>query len=535
LQAAIELAPIGETFRLFLVGDSHCLAARDLLAADAFTGRNYIVVSKYIPGFSAGAFMKGGKLTPDLLTALESENLVRDGQFSFSSLSHQELSTNFIAGATGSPPVLILTLGEIDLRGGFLSKLADKYDIVLPYETPYAVRKGAKIMPYAVARQMAQDMFAPLVQGLLELRKMGLPRVLVMELPPPTLDQERFDALNGFSCPIDTRYKAALLFNEILKEGCAKAGAAVVNVWPEVIDERGYLRREFELDGVHLNRLASLRSLRQILAAAINEGRQFCVNRQRYELAYKLRETSVPEPASASAQLLAREFHEHGICRTAISPEAAARIADALEYEHDVGNRHARLDWAGDSVTPFSPFVRAAAPDQDTLDFIYGTLYSTELASVMRLCMGSDVWYANCRAFMSMAHQSDDSGPQALHYDGCPPHVLRAIIYLVDVDEENGPFEYIAEDGTTQHVLGPRGTMFIFDATRLPLRAPPPPGWHRQWVDFVILPRMKSQPRRLLWAGMNNWPGDPFLFSINGMRASPSCADQILRTNPLTG
>jgi lysophospholipase L1-like esterase len=536
LEAAVKLSPIGDAVRLFLIGDSHCLPARDLLAADAFTGRDYIVVSKYIPGFSASSIIRNGKLSPALTSALESENLVRDGQFVFASLSDQELAISFAAGTQGISPVLTLSVGDIDLRSGFLPKLTDVYDIVLPYESPYAVRKGAKIMPYGVAREMARDALAPIAQGLIELRNMGLQRVLVSELPPPTLNQERFDAIHGFPCPVDTRYKATIVFNNALREVCAEAGATVVSFWPEVVGEDGYLRNEFELDGVHLNRAGNLRSLSRILSAAVNDGLRYCLNARRYELAYKLRDASPPEELpSACAQAAAREFHELGICRTAISPEVASRIAESLIYEFDVGNRHARLDWAGNTVTPFSPFVRGAAPDQETLDLLFQAVYAPEIDSIMRLCMGGEVWYANCRPFMSLAHDSEGAGPQSFHRDGCPPHVLRAIIYLVDVDVDNGAFEYVGADGTNQLVVGPRGTTFIFDANRLLHRASPPRARNRQSVDFVILPRMKSQPRRVLWAGNNNWPGDPFHFSINGMRTSPTSGETILRVNPLTG
>src|SRR5262249_11008687 len=151
-------------------------------------------------------------------------------------------------------PVLVLTAGDIDLRGTFLPQLRDQYDIVLPFDTPYGVRKGARIMPYAVARRTAQTAFAPLAEAIRRLRDMGLPRVMVAELPPPTLDQGRFDALHGFSCPVETRYKATVLFNDVLRETCASAGATVVGVWPEVTDANGYLRGEYELDGVHMNR-----------------------------------------------------------------------------------------------------------------------------------------------------------------------------------------------------------------------------------------------------------------------------------------
>ncbi|MGA9602225.1 MAG: hypothetical protein WBS22_18600 [Methylocystis sp.] len=534
LDAAVKLSPIGDAVRLFLVGDSHCLPARGLVAADAFTARNYTVVSKHIPGFSASNIMQKGKLSPELMAALESENLVRGRWFNFLTLSEQELATSFAEGTPSLPPVLLLSVGDIDLRKGFLPKLADAYDIVPPHETPYAVREGAKIMPYEAAREMARNALAPLAEGLIEFRKMGLPRVLVTELPPPTLNEERFEALHGLACPVDTRYKATLLFNEVLREVCAKAGAIVVSIWPELVDENGYLRREFELDGVHLNRAGSTRCLSRMISAAINSSLDSCHNPLRYELAYNLRD-GAEQPASPSAQALAREFHDTGICRTAIPPEAAAKLAESFQYELDVGNRHARLDWHGSAVTPSTSLMRAAAPDQDTLDLIFQTLYAPEIDSVMRLCMGGDVWYANCRPLMSLPHAHGGGGAQAFHHDMCPPHVLRAIIYLVDVDKDNGPFEYVAADGTNHLVTGPRGTLFIFDANRLWHRGSPPRARYRQSIDFMILPRMKSQPRRVLWAGVNNWPGDPFHFSINGMRTSPASAEAVLRVNPLTG
>jgi hypothetical protein len=149
--------------------------------------------------------------------------------------------------------------------------------------------------------------------------------------------------------------------------------------------------------------------------------------------------------------------------------------------------------------------------------------------------MNGDVWYAGCRPFRSLPHQGEGSGPQAFHHDACPPHVLRAIIYLVDVDEENGPFEYISADGSSRRVLGPKGTMFVFDANRLKHRAVPPRARERRSIDFVILPRMKSQSRRVLWSGTNNWPGDPFHFSVNGMLASPPCPGLLMEINPLAG
>ena len=413
-------------------------------------------------------------------------------------------------------------------------RLGKRYDLVLPFDTPYRLRRFTKIMPYADARDIVRSALAPLAQAVTRLREMGLPQVMVAELPPPAFDENEFEARHGFKCRRDTLYKATLLFNDVLREICREVGAIVISAWSDMVDQRGYLKSEFALDGGHLNRAAGVLILRKIIAATLSD-LHACVNSHRYELAYKLAEADRQSQASAQVESLAREFHTVGICRTKIPELVVDRLVAALEFESDVGNRHARVDWSGNPVVPFSTVMRAAMPDQSVLDLLYETLYAPEIASLMQRCMGRDVWYANSRPFQSLPHLEEGSGPQFPHHDGCPPHVLRSIIYLVDVDEENGPFEYVDDSGTRHHVLGARGTLFIFDGNRLLHRATPPRARERRSIDFVILPRLPSQPRRVMWAGINNWPGDPFHFSINGMRASPPCVEQIIATNPLSG
>jgi hypothetical protein len=70
-------------------------------------------------------------------------------------------------------------------------------------------------------------------------------------------------------------------------------------------------------------------------------------------------------------------------------------------------------------------------------------------------------------------------------------------------------------------VLGPAGTLFVFDANRIKHRARPPVTRAREALDFVIGPRLPGAPRRVLWCGMNNWPVDPFTFSLDGALGYP--------------
>jgi hypothetical protein len=529
----VAVTLIDRPLRLYVIGDSHCLPLRDLIVSDSFTDRTYMIVSKYIAGQTAADMSKGGKVSREFLAAIESEQILRDGRFTFSSLERNDLAVSFAAGAGASIPLIVISAGDIDLRTVFLPKLSDKYDIVLPFKTPYGARKDAQIMPYTVVSKMARAALQPLGEAVRWLAQMGLSRTLVLPIVPPTVDARRFEALHGFACPVETRYKATVAFNRTLAEICATNSATFLDIWPEYLDEKGYLRPEFELDGVHLNRSASMITVRRIIETAL--ARPYSVNNRRYELAHRLMDTTDLEAATAEVEALAKTFHQTGICRLQLPSATADALKAQLDFSQDVGNRHARLDWFGNTVKPFSDQMLAAEPPQETLDLLYQTLYGPLVAPLMQRCMGGSVWYVNCRPLKSLPHSGEGSGPQAFHTDGAPPHVLRALLYLVDVDDENGPFEYLGPAGTPERVTGFKGTFVIFDANRLEHRAVPPRGWLRESIDFVILPRTKSQPRTVLWAGLNNWPSDPFHFSVNNMRASPPLTGKIIETNPTTG
>jgi hypothetical protein len=531
----LDIHAVDKAVRIFLIGDSHCLPARDLLISDKFTGINYTIVSKYIPGFSGCSTIKGNEIAPQFLAALESENLIRDGNFTHLSISEQDLAASFAAGLSGNAPIIVLSVGDIDLRSVLLSKLNDNYDLVLPFNSAYGVRKGVRIMPYSVAYEIARKQLASLIEIIRKLRSMGLHRVLFLELPPPSLSQEQFDKIHGFSCPAMTRYKATMVFNKVLDEICLAEGATLVKYWSDVLDKDGWLKKEFELDGVHLNRDANIKIMKKIIYWAVNQGRQYGVNSKRHELAYKLSEHVDEINLSDNNKSLSRVYHEEGLCRTIISNDIIESINKELNYDLDVGNRHARIDWSGNPVTPFSEHMKAAVPNHNILEILYHTLYETDIYFLIQACMGKDVHFVNCRPFMSINHEQEGEGPQSFHYDGCPPHVIRAILYLVDVDETNGPFEYVNKEGVIEKLTGPKGTFFIFDANRLLHRANPPREKFRQSIDFVILPRMKSQKRSVLWAGINNWPNDPFNFTVNGMLSYPINRGARSETNPLSG
>jgi hypothetical protein len=88
------------------------------------------------------------------------------------------------------------------------------------------------------------------------------------------------------------------------------------------------------------------------------------------------------------------------------------------------------------------------------------------------------------------------------------------VLYLTDVDEETGPFQYQDAASATQTVMGKTGDLLIFDAMRLLHRAMPPKTRERTAIDLVFMPRLPDQELTIVAAGMNHWPADPFFFEV---------------------
>ena len=86
---SVEPTTVGAACRVFVIGDTNCLSMGEVAISDSFAGCHYMVVSKYISGFAAANMMAGKELAPNLLAALESEHLVRNGRFIFASLDQK--------------------------------------------------------------------------------------------------------------------------------------------------------------------------------------------------------------------------------------------------------------------------------------------------------------------------------------------------------------------------------------------------------------------------------------------------------------
>lgn len=217
-----------------------------------------------------------------------------------------------------------------------------------------------------------------------------------------------------------------------------------------------------------------------------------------------------------------REFRERAVTVIATDPSAAIRWRETESFERSIGNHHPAWDWAGSATAPISPYLRAGMPSQGLREELRALLADPDFDAFFRDILGCPVTVANCRLVKSFPHQVEGVGPQSWHEDGTPAGILRGVLYLNDVDDHGGPFQYRDQHGAQHSLIGKAGDLLIFDAMRLRHRAMPPQATERYVIDFVFMPRLPGQELEVIAAGFNHWPADPFVYSVPRERLGPA-------------
>jgi hypothetical protein len=208
------------------------------------------------------------------------------------------------------------------------------------------------------------------------------------------------------------------------------------------------------------------------------------------------------------------EFQQTGITIIPTDPEAAAHWRESEVFDRSFGNRHSAWDWSGPTILTQAPHIRTGVPSPGLVEALRDLMSGQDFETFFRGVAGCPMTVINCRLVKSLPHSGGGDGPQSWHHDGCPPGVIRGVLYLTDVDEQSGPFQYVDEAGTEHTVLGKPGDLLVFDAMRLRHRARPPERKIRTAIDFVFMPRLPGQEMQINVAGMNHWPADPFYYRL---------------------
>jgi lysophospholipase L1-like esterase len=280
--------PTQRALPLYVIGDSHSLPYKNMLFPDKWTGQWIITRSKYIAGLTAHDFfnLEAQEFLPSIIECLEYEGLIRDGSATHLSKDEIDFSIAKASGLPITPPLMLFTLGDIDIRGVLLRMFSDKYDFVPPFDLPYPLL-DRPIIPWDVIAEIIEERLAPLVEGLKQLRIAGFNRIYVQLVVPPTTDENRSSEINGISCPLPVRTKLVASFNRLLAERVNALDVPVIDIWPQITGKDGYLLHDYELDGVHLAPRAAKMHLEQVLEHAINRAWE-SVNHVRHEMFYRM-------------------------------------------------------------------------------------------------------------------------------------------------------------------------------------------------------------------------------------------------------
>lgn len=492
-------------------------------------GDPYIINAHYVGGFR-NSFLesKFGNLPDSLMSMLRSFGLIdKNGRPVWKAASANAINEAFAAGRPMHTPILVMSCGDIDLRNHVFREVGEEYDILIPNEK--APPSGHRLISISDAKKLILPRISLIVPAIRALHKAGFPQSHLLMIAPPSMEDEAFSAMHGYRCPKAVRAKLIAVTNSLLKEECAKAKIGFVDYSTEVASPSSELLPEYFLDGIHMSNEATAHFASALFTQVFEAGSK---SKQDNANLYRMIELEGAKPSAQSAARFAEageRFKRSGICSARIPESIVSQVNAGLNYDQDIGNRHVDIDWNGNSARAFSPNMTSATPSEDQLKLIYQLFFEDGYAGLFQAALGKDIHIVNCRSLQSLPHEGQGVGPQSFHHDGCPPGLYRALIYLTDVDEDTGAFEYQDADGKPVKAVGPAGTLLFFDANRLLHRGSPPRKGKRQVIDLCVAVRSERMPPRVLWAGMNNWPKDPFNYSVRSMRAWPPLkADRVL-------
>ena len=512
---------------VYCIGDSHSIVYDNIyFSEESQLNHTFHCKTFYQPGFCSLQWLDDqGNLSENIKDLFKKANLLnKEGKANHLQTSGYKLDARKIALKAETNPLVIIFCGDIDLRSNFLKKLNNEYDFILPFLSPEKDIQDSKlkILPAQIILNLANKIIYPIFEGLTHLKKLGLNSIHLHSLPPVILNRKKFEIVNGFECSPLIQKKARLLFNYLFKQKCIENNIRFLDTWNNVT-HNGNLLPEYLLDDVHLNRKSCIFTFEELADSIANSNYTRQINYNSYQTlnekashCFSLKNEHIDKTINASFQKnsIIKQYH-------AVSKKDTIWLKKKLNFNLDIGNRHFRMDWHGNSIDSFSENLMTALPSDEVVKFLYNFFYFSDICHLIKSCIKSDFTIYNARPIYSKLHTSNASGPQDWHFDNCPPGLVRAILYLSDVDKESGCFEYKDKNEIIQSVEGDSGLFFLFNANKILHRGKPPISKERKALDFVIGPRIPNTDPLLINGGMNNWPVNPWFFSINGFQTYP--------------
>lgn len=525
-----QLTELTEPIQFFFIGDSHTIAYNNILySPDNYTKKPIITRGAYLGGIQASNIFKAkGVIRDDIINALRLFGLIsKYGDILHLSRTSAANDINVAAQSSRKTPILTFCIGEIDVRSRLLKQIGDNVDFQIPAisnDSWLSNTDSSRIISIQIIRKLIRDTYKPLLVALGGLIKGGFHRIYLHSIAPPTLNDEKFAELNGYTFSRLVHYKTVYLVNEYLESQCPLYNIRFINTWDKVT-ERDELLEEFVLDHIHLNKKACAFAIREII-------KDIYFNADPKALALRYQELTTESIKSYQKELnkdetslsMFESFNQTSLYYSSkiFEPEDISSMANRLDFSLVEENLAPLYDWIGGRGKSNDVYNKTCNLSKEQLYSIYKLIYSKKCVKIIESCMGSR-FITLVKGRKSFPHQDKGLGSQSPHRDGNPPGIKRGILYLSDVDQNSGPFSIILDTSTGKEIsiCGPKGTFILFDAQKYYHRGLPPRKKIRCALDFVFIPCKSDTERFILHPTLNHWPVDPYSFDITPFTTWP--------------
>lgn len=487
---------------IHVIGDSHALAFKHKSIALPELGMIFSANVSYVRGLQPDTILPNGKLNNGIAQFLINEGLISgDGKPAALTSEPAILSEQYATGECFQTELVVFNVGEIYVRKYLGTLSTDDLSDDAKIEADF------------------RSVIETYVSNISGMRRAFRLRFCIHELTPPTADDKAFEAVNNLSFPRERRGAVYRLFNSLLGQYTSKAGLDFCQSSDYLADETGCLNADYEFDGVHADPKYSLISMARVVRTWLYSRTSDSTLRYSTwnalvnvsKVPPKISQIGVSEPVQAvdSAQI-----------------ERLRKAVSDLDYfictrpKHDWGHAPPDKDFP-----KFKDVIKYGSISLDGLKLLHDVFVVGSIGDSMRSQIGSKFAIINVRPVESTPHDGDGIGQQSFHRDNCPPGIFRGLLYLVDVEADEGGFEYKPVDGSEEpvQVLGKAGSWILFDANAVDHRASPPRTKTRLALDFIIL-AIPDDADEIVHCAERGiiWPVDPYMFSLTGLCYPPS-------------
>lgn len=489
---------------IYIVGDSHVLPFSKLcFSNDEISKDTFLIKDKYIKAFSMSLFKEENKITNLLFRSFIDWGIVEIVNEKIRStrtpVTDNEKNVARARSATNVQPIVLISIGDIDLRSIFLKKYHKNLERLF-----FENNHGAIV-------EMFREHFANTVPSFFRLaNKLNkFCRLIILGAPISYANDKKFLELNEYHLSIKVRSHLANLFNLMLEQNCRSNNIIFFNPRHLLIHKDETFKKEYALeDGIHYSKDAAL----VIINSALTHYYKVKANKEKYVKLWSINSSNELPSCLIDGVKTIPSFLDKNACLALINN---------MNWSLSFSNEHRRRDWEGNPAKAEVKNIFTANPPNTVLKDMFNFFYDEKNFTKLKNLFGFPFTILTCRPIRSIPHNDAEVGPQAFHTDYNPPGLVRGILYLNNVERDEGHFEYLASDGGVQPVTGHEGTLVIFDANGYKHRASIPKSKERYVLDLLFCPLIPGMEKRIIWPGMNHWPVDPFHFSLYDYKIYP--------------